>query len=589
MNKQLNLLCAILSGIIIALIATLLPTVQMNHSSATALGLISSVFVYILLTPVIASRIKHLCCDLDWAEELNQAYHKISPIYRKSFWILFGLINLAYLFHTINFIWGGEDWSAVRTTVDINESLTQGRFSAFILQYLLFNGKILPVANNLWAFFGLSLSAILLAKYWNLSKQTSIIVISGLLLSVNPYTMSWLYSAKNTLGIMWLPAISLTALLLSENSSESTTRNSAKNIVSVIMNLMVLGTYFPVLAFIGVAVLGKVFLQTVYAGASYKESFLKTCQSLTNLTSALMIYIFIELILIETNTLHLSNNLMAWSALIWSNIPDYLTATISQFITPLPFTDLGYQLLSLLLPLITIFCIIYQSPNTKKALQGIGLFIGIILVSKLPILFNIHKESLADNLAQTNFFSLPLIYTLSFITLISLSKKYLYRIGYTLAVLIIFMGFVRVSYAQKVWKFGWDAETKLAERIITRLEQLPEFNIERQYKLIQIGEMSLRSKYYIKKPHEIANNNLLNGAYYPEGNSKDAYNFFYQADFLSENASTEALKLPAIREYLLNTARAWPAEESLWIYDDYIIMVIDEQALALTQRYLTQN
>ena len=93
-------------------------------------------------------------------------------------------------------MWGSTDWSAVRTTIDPNESLADGRFSAFWLQQLLFNGKILPVINNFWAFLGLSLAGVFLAIYWNLPQKTSVIVLTGLLLSVNPYTLSWLYSAK---------------------------------------------------------------------------------------------------------------------------------------------------------------------------------------------------------------------------------------------------------------------------------------------------------------------------------------------------------------------------------------------------------
>ena len=92
-------------------------------TDSTAYGMLSAIIIYILLIPSVFTRLKHILCDLDWAEELTETYKNIPNVYRKSFWLLFGLINLAFLFHTINFMWGNTDWSAVRTSVDIDESL----------------------------------------------------------------------------------------------------------------------------------------------------------------------------------------------------------------------------------------------------------------------------------------------------------------------------------------------------------------------------------------------------------------------------------------------------------------------------------
>jgi hypothetical protein len=55
-------------------------------------------------------------------------------------------------------MWGGDDWGAVRYATKLKDGLSEGRFSAYWLQELLFNGKILPVINNLWSFAGLSLA-----------------------------------------------------------------------------------------------------------------------------------------------------------------------------------------------------------------------------------------------------------------------------------------------------------------------------------------------------------------------------------------------------------------------------------------------
>lgn len=556
-------------------------------TDSTAYGMLSAIIIYILLNPSVFTRLKHIFCDLDWAEELTETYKNIPNVYRKSFWLLFGLINLAFLFHTINFMWGNTDWSAVRTSVDIDESLSDGRFSAFWLQKLLFNGKILPVANNLWSFLGLSLAGVLLAIYWNLPQKTAPIVITGLLLAVTPYTMSWLYSAKNTLSSLWLPALSLSALLLADMKTQSQNQTFAKNITSVMITLLVLGSYLPAINFIAVAIMGKVFLKTSYADISLKDAFLRVRQSLVNLTAAMMVYLLIMSLLKDSGVLADPHKLTAPLAAFWSNLPFLFRNAVSQFAVVFPFIDISYQFLFIVLTISAVFTVIFQAPSGKTAARSLFLIPFIILAGKISILFTSNPADITTYSVHTSFYGLPILYALMFVTLIRLGGVYIRRFAYILTSILILMSFVRVAYAQKVWKFGWDAETKLAERIITRLEKLPEFDINRQYKLFQIGEMSLRKKYYLAKSNEQANGNLLHKSYYPAGNSKDAYNFYYQTDFLSANATVDEVKnIPAIREYILTSAQAYPAKESLWIYDNYIILVLDPTALSKLQSSL---
>ena len=210
----------------------------------------------------------------------------------------------------------------------------------------------------------------------------------------------------------------------------------------------------------------------------------------------------------------------------------------------------------------------------------------ILFASQLSTLFfvtNYHVVTVA-------FYSLPILYALMYSILIRINSPLLKRITYALAIIAIFSSFVRISYALKVWKFGFDAETKLVERIITRMERMPEFNVDNQYKLIQIGSKSLRSKYYLAQANETESKALLSLPYYIEGKAKDAYNFFYQADFVSEDASIDTIKNnKTIRDFIIYKARPYPAKESIFIHDDYIIFILDENALIEAQRRITEN
>lgn len=589
----LYLLISVMSGIIISLGCIISARYGSDICMTTSVisGIFGAIAVFCALTPEIREAIRHICCDLDWADECVKGYNAIPRLYRKSFWQLFGFINLAFLFHTINFMWGNRDWAAVRFAVNPEQALSEGRFSAFWLQELLFDGKILPVINNLWSFAGLSLAGILLGIYWKLPQRTAAYVITGLFFLITPYTMSWLYFAQNTLGNLWLPAMVLSALLLSENRSKSLNTTYLCNICSVLLFVIALGTYLPVLNFILVAILGKVFLQTVFSDIELKCAFKRSLQSFVNLTSGLMIYAFIIIILKDTDVIKTAYNTVL--APIWSypaKIPTLLMIMFTQFGTTMPFMDIAYKGGYLLMSLIGLFSLIILSPNAKASTRGLILIPLILLASKLTFLLSVPSAENPAHLARIDFYGLPLIYALSLAIILKLGGNYLKRIGYGLAILIIFMGFVRLSYAQKVWKFGWDAETKLAERIITRLEKIDGFNVNGHYKLLQIGNQSLRGKYYLHKAGEAESGELLGWSYYDAGRSKDAYNFYYQADFLEADSdlATAIKENPTIKEYLLNKARAWPAKESIYLSGEYIVIVMDEGELNKAQQYISQ-
>ena len=248
MNKKfINILCIAIFGLIIAIATKLLHNNGFNiNTTLIYTTLTFAILVALsLLNGKIRNKIQYICCETDWAEATAKFYNNIPNIYRKSFWIAFGLINVAFLFHTINFMWGGDDWGAIRRATELQDGLNEGRFSAYWLQALLFNGKILPVINNLWAFAGLAFAGVLLSHYWNLPKKTSTYVIVTLFFAVSPYTLGWLYFAKNTLGNLWLPAFILSALVLSEKKSDNIYQNYLNNLIAIALMIIALGTYLP--------------------------------------------------------------------------------------------------------------------------------------------------------------------------------------------------------------------------------------------------------------------------------------------------------------------------------------------------------
>ena len=592
MNKKfITAACIILLALITIIATKLLQNNGININTCAIYSTLTTVVLLAitLLNDSIKNKLHHICCEVDWAEATSNYYNKIPQIYRKSFWITFSLINVAFLFHTINFMWGGDDWGAIRYATKLKDGLSEGRFSAYWLQEILFNGKILPVINNLWSFAGLALAGILLAYYWNLPKKTSIYVAVALFFAVTPYTLSWLYYAKNTLGNLWLPAFVLSTLILSEKKSSNINQSYFYNILAILLCIIALGTYLPIVSFIIITIIGKIIINLATSEKTFINTLKEFTQTFSNILASFMLFAFIITILQERNIMANAYNTQLENLfVIFAKLPQMFHTMIEQLVIPMPFIDIVYKLFYVIIILTAIFTVIFKSQNTKNAIASLSLIILALVCTKLTFLFSIQSINNPDFVARIDFYSLPVFYTLMLCIILNLTQKTQFKCIYIFAIILIFMSFVRVAYAQKVWKFGWDAETKLAERIITRLEKMPEFDIKKQYKLIQIGEQSLRKNYYIKQNNEYQSNELLNSAYYKEGKGKEAYNFYYQTDFIKEDASTQAFNEPQIKEYLLNNARPWPAKESLAIINDYIIIILNEDRLAQIRTQLTR-
>ena len=134
MSKSIfNTLCAVVVGLIVLTFGVLLREkgLDISISHMVTWAVLAMIATGVIMMPKVFKKVKHICNDYDWADETVKFYQRIPAKYRQSFWLLFGFINLAFLFHTINFMWGSADWGAVRSTVDHKEALEVGSFSAY--------------------------------------------------------------------------------------------------------------------------------------------------------------------------------------------------------------------------------------------------------------------------------------------------------------------------------------------------------------------------------------------------------------------------------------------------------------------------
>ncbi|MBP5698788.1 MAG: hypothetical protein J6W96_04620 [Alphaproteobacteria bacterium] len=95
-----SFLVAVICGLIVFIGGALLVKAnsQIAPDHAMLWGFLTAAVLYVLLLPTVFAKIKHICCDLDWADECSKLYHRIPDYYRQSFWWLFLFINLAFCF-----------------------------------------------------------------------------------------------------------------------------------------------------------------------------------------------------------------------------------------------------------------------------------------------------------------------------------------------------------------------------------------------------------------------------------------------------------------------------------------------------------
>ena len=118
-----------------------------------------------------------------------------------------------------------------------------------------------------------------------------------------------------------------------------------------------------------------------------------------------------------------------------------------------------------------------------------------------------------------------------------------------------------------------------------RLEQHPEFNYHRRYRLLQLGSLSLRKNYYRSTGGESISLDLLNTSYTPEFMPHIVYNFYHPEDIFYTSASVNEVSERG-REFILYRAEAWPSQKSIFIDGDIVIVALTEEGLTKARNKL---
>lgn len=528
-------------------------------------------------------------------------------MYKQSFAIIFIILNIVFLYHTVNFVWGNHEWGYISNKMSVRHDFWSGRFSLHSLKQILAGGYILPVWTNLMSFFGLSLAAISLCYYWKLPKNLFLYCMAGLLFVLQTQICEILYYPRSLPDLLWASVYVISALILLEKvAGEKLIKKVLLIVVSVFLLLFTISMYQGTINTIAVVFLGKILIDLI-DGESWekRKSYILVVFCAF---SAVMIYAIITIL---SKKVGIISQFYTTENLLLTEIPTrFVQVAVDSFHKVIEykqyFFSKAYSVLFFILLLISILALVahfaFLKENTKNKVIKIPL--GLLLIVCVIIFANsvailARNYSIVFYSPRVDFYSIPHMFVLFFIIIYKLKLTFFKNVALVLCIGILGICIIQNILFQKVLVQGLEAEKMLWQRVMVRIEDHPKFNPQNKYTVIQVGSFpSLRFKYYPGQKISPSSPSLLNYSfdpnwlsmmpikyYYPTNFVKNGYNSADERNF--KNTNFIAI-LSTLKEEILH-AKAWPDKSSIMIMDDIMFVIADNTAQEHLKKYLQEN
>ena len=541
----------------------------------------------------------------DIVQVIAENYRSIDVVYRRSFWIILGVLCFAFGFHTIQFMWGNHDWGIVLSPRNTRYFMLTERYALFSLKNTVLGGTYLPLIYDVVLFLFLALNAVLLCIYWKLEKRVACFVLCGLILTAQPFTLSMMYYVHMLPEVFMGVTSTLIALMLAEKiafEKSSRMRKVVLSLLSIVLINLSLAMYPVLLNTIAVAFVGRLLVQSFEWDGSWKQFksyFIPFAISIVNIVLGIVLYkamlsfVFPPLAdRYNAQTLH------------FSQFPERLWTLFKQSFHQLyeyPFPFISQAVLWVFLSFtILIALYICRTGNIKQKVVRLILLGGVLFATQSAMM--IAKYHLIDS--RIELFGLVVFETLM-VVLIFTKFKELHNLGILAGTGVVWVSIVNDLDCLRVWKLGFDAEKMLWNRVLARMEIQKDFDVNRKYDIIQIGApISLRPRFYRKSYpssafHDYAEN-LLTSSYDARWDVFHAHEFYYPTKFRVEGPPTHRPNRPDDPKYkaqlkrlweagILDKARAWPHENGLIVWKDVILFVTDAKLLEEYKKQLEKE
>lgn len=509
--------------------------------------------------------------NFDLVSILQQWCQKADKPFWTAFFTAFIVLNLIFLYHGAQFLFGDHDWRYLKEGITLGAGLFEARFTQFIPINILSRGEIYPIINNLLGFAGFSLGIALLARYWNLPHHKKQYALFALFCTITPYILSFMYFAFLIVPVLGWNAFIIGALEISEKEEKFT---FSRTFTSIILIIMALGGYPPVINLIAVVISIKLLSNALHLPQKTGlkdfviEQFKLYKWTLLNIILGIIGYKICLLGLEQTGAVNTSYyNLQTTPIAEWVNKFILVSQDVlRQFIVTLPFLTTGYKTLTALLVILGLCVIIKRLANkTTPASQKFIISALTIICLYAPLVTLFISTSLAETefSPRIDFFGLMYLYAGFFALIQSApsSTQLFKNLGTTLAIAIIFVSANNLFDAQKVWKLGFDSEMKLYRRAGARFMASPTFSLKQKYIMVQGGIASLRPRFY-HEAYDIKSDDLLNISYVPGLNTGVMWNYYAPKDFADTTSYVYTLKPDAPTATQIRQTSGWPHPNS---------------------------
>ncbi|MCM1322764.1 MAG: glucosyltransferase domain-containing protein [Acetobacter sp.] len=487
-------------------------------------------------------------------------------------YISFLIINFAFLYHSLTFMWGNHDVAFVKTELLLSSGLFEGRFTQFIPYRLLTNGQILPILNNLIGFTFLTIALWILAKYWQIPTNRLNYILFITFFATEPYTLSWMYFSFITISCLLWTLLAILGLYLSELTSKLS-HKKALSFIAILCFYTTLGGYPPIINTFFVCLSGRIVISYLFENKTLYNIFQTYRYTILNILVAALLFKLTLKILPTDNVYNLETTPL-------NELPAKFISTIQiafrQFFITTPFMELGYKTLLALMSFCAIIGALFTAQNWKHRTLTIVFIFGTIWSTALTTFLVIpHTEYVS----RIDFYGFAFLYAF----FLALLLKYKANISHSLALIFMFflipLNIINDYRAQKVWKQGFDAEFAILDRITERIENHPAFNPNHQYRFYQVGDISLRPNYYQGK-YDINDVFLLTLPYLAMWQGANLIEFYSPHNYINHKTTIFPSDItPEIYHYFITEAKPFPHPSSIFVNDDIIIIIYNQAGL----------
>lgn len=543
----------------------------------------------------------------EWDSVFIQKYRDIDVVYRKTFWSVFIILNLVFLYYNIHFIWGNHDWNYVMQGMWGNVAWGNGRFTNYLPNQLL-GGRFLPLLNVSFALFGYSFIGILLAYYWKVPKTFFNYLILSLVVVLNPLVLYWFSFFIDVVSHLWLPSIMILALILSEKKS------LYSFILAYLLFIFGLGIYPSGIATVTAVLFGKFIIVYCFESHTIKflyQQFKRTfcCVLLSLISFKILISILIALNLANANIPQLQMNLLGGNLV---NFFELIKSSYLHLFYAVPFYD--YNIIRLIYGIslfsFIVLCCYQKKYNGIKFSQFCFLIVTIFL---FPIVLNIPEFILGQKIFLARIYFFGNIFLGAFFISLLLKTKFVWAKNILIVFLIFLlpMSTYRLYEAQKLWKIEFEYENDMfKQKILQPLHDTYDYSQKPAYSILIFGTHTplILSRYSNA-------NYCLNedGTFLTYKGSLYFWNFprfieFYLPEFRVKNYDViektsngcnskmgQAGYIDFIHELLpyydilKNEMTQWPHSNSVFLKDNYLIINFDNEVLQEVLKILEEK